>query len=146
MYIVFGPVWAISLPEIGPMIQGDSPEIVEHVLNSIFRAYDKGLILKGDMDIFGSDGTRWRFQRKLASHIFTVRAFKEYVSEVFVNEGYKVIKYLGNAADQDTVSFGKSFGCLENIEREVPFAARSTVSMPLAPTSLSTQPGGFVSD
>ncbi|KAG0339756.1 hypothetical protein BG000_001432 [Podila horticola] len=146
MYDQFGPVWAVSLPGIGRMIQGDSPEIVEHVLKTNFWAYEKGPILKGVMnDLFGdgifqSDGPRWRFQRKLASHIFTVKAFKEYVSEVFVNEGNKVIEYLGKAADQGiivdfhqlmlhftldsfgTVSFGKSFGCLDNIERRVPFA------------------------
>ncbi|KAG0362681.1 hypothetical protein BG005_004555 [Podila minutissima] len=95
MYNEFGPVWAISLPGIGCMIQGDSPEIVEHVLKTSFRAYEKG--------IFQSDGPRWRFQRKLMSHIFNVKAFKEYVSEVFVNEGYKVIEYLGKAADQGTI-------------------------------------------
>ncbi|KAG0028007.1 hypothetical protein BGZ82_008649 [Podila clonocystis] len=146
MYNKFGPVWAISLPGIGRMIQGDSPEIVEHVLKTNFWAYEKGPILKGTMsDLFGdgifqSDGPHWRFQRKLASHIFTVKAFKEYVSEVFVNEGHKVIEYLGKAADQGTivdfhqlmlhftldsfgaVSFGESFGCLDNIEHEVPFA------------------------
>ncbi|KAF9325785.1 hypothetical protein BG006_010748 [Podila minutissima] len=106
MYNEFGPVWAISLPGIGTMIQGDSPEIVEHVLKTSFRAYEKGLILKGATgDLFRDDnkekrnassslmGSRWRFQRKLASHIFNVKAFKEYVSEVFVNEGYKVIEH-----------------------------------------------------
>lgn len=53
--------------------------------------------------IFAADGPEWRYQRKLASHIFTVKAFKEYVSDVFVTEGQKVIDYLGKAADQGTV-------------------------------------------
>ncbi|KAF9279780.1 hypothetical protein BGZ74_002778 [Mortierella antarctica] len=126
MYNEFGPVWAISRPGIGCMIQGDSPEIVEHVLKTSFRAYEKG--------IFQSDGPRWRFQRKLMSHIFNAKAFKEYVSEVFVNEGYKVIEYLGKAADQGTIvdfrqlmlhctlDYFGSFGCLDNIGHEVPFA------------------------
>ncbi|KAF9389620.1 hypothetical protein CPB97_011030 [Podila verticillata] len=146
MHNEFGPVWSASLPGIGRMIQGDSPELVEHVLKTNFWSYEKGPILKDTMhDLFGEgifqvDGSQWRSQRKLASHIFTVKAFKEYVSEVFVNEGHKVIEYLGKAADQGTivdfhqlmlqftldsfgvVSFSESFGCLDNIEHEVPFA------------------------
>lgn len=58
MYNEFGPVWAISLPGIGRMIQGDSPEIVEHVLKTNFSSYEKGPILKSTMhDIFG-EGTK----------------------------------------------------------------------------------------
>lgn len=125
--------------------------------------------------IFASDGADWKFQRKLASHVFNVKAFREYTSDVFVTEGKKVIDYLGKAADEGTIvdfhalmlhftldsfgtyvihvdacllafilgcsslesslsyispsmvhsiriSFGKSFGCLDNIEHEVPFA------------------------
>lgn len=60
MYDQFGPVWAVSLPGIGRMIQGDSPEIVEHVLKTNFWAYEKGPILKGAMnDLFG-DGNKER--------------------------------------------------------------------------------------
>ncbi|KAF9313349.1 Protein kinase alk2 [Podila horticola] len=141
-----GPVWSISLPIIGRMIQCDTPEHVEHVLKTNFWNYEKSDGLRdamGDLfgkGIFAADGPEWRYQRKLASHIFTVKAFKEYVSDVFVAEGQKVIDYLGKAADEGTVvdfhllmlhftldsfgtvSFGESFGCLDNIEHEVPFA------------------------
>ncbi|KAF9085790.1 Protein kinase alk2 [Mortierella sp. AD031] len=145
-YRELGPVWSISLPVIGRMIQGDTPEMVEHVLKSNFWAYEKGPIFKGALgDLFGSgifasDGATWKFQRKQASHIFNVKAFREYTSDVFVIEAQKVLEYLGKAADAGTeidfhalmlhftldsfgaVSFGESFGCLENIESKVDFA------------------------
>ncbi|KAK3815803.1 MAG: cytochrome P450 [Linnemannia gamsii] len=145
-YNELGPVWSISLPVIGRMIQGDTPEMVEHVLKSNFWAYEKGPLLKGALgDLFGSgifasDGATWKFQRKQASHIFNVKAFREYTSDVFVKEAEKVLEYLGKAADAGTeidfhalmlhftldsfgaVSFGESFGCLENIESKVDFA------------------------
>ncbi|KAF9331755.1 hypothetical protein BG006_005412, partial [Podila minutissima] len=141
-----GPVWSISLAIIGRMIQCDTPKHVEHVLKTNFWNYEKSDGLRnaiGDLlgkGIFAADGPEWRYQRKLASHIFTVKAFKEYVSDVFVTEGQKVIYYLGKAADQGTVvdfhllmlhfaldsfgtaSLGKSFGCLDNMEHQVPFA------------------------
>ncbi|KAF9926203.1 hypothetical protein FBU30_004162 [Linnemannia zychae] len=145
-YNELGPVWSISLPFIGRMVQGDSPELVEHVLKSNFWAYEKGPIFKGALgDLFGSgifasDGETWKFQRKLASHIFNVKAFREYTNDVFVIEAQKVLDYLGKAADAGTeidfhtlmlhftldsfgaVSFGESFGCLENIDGKVDFA------------------------
>ncbi|KAF9971841.1 hypothetical protein BGZ73_005115 [Actinomortierella ambigua] len=42
-----------------------------------------------------SDGAQWQVQRKLASQIFTIQAFREYTSEVFVVYGKKVIEILG---------------------------------------------------
>ncbi|KAG0196625.1 hypothetical protein BGX28_009915 [Mortierella sp. GBA30] len=141
-----GPVWSISLPFIGRMIQGDSPEILEHILKTNFRSYEKGPILATALsDLFGrgivaADGAEWKFQRKLASHIFSVKAFREYTSDVFVIEGRRVLEHLRLAADTGTivdlhelmhhftldsigtVSFGKSFGCLDNIHQKAPFA------------------------
>ncbi|KAF9351088.1 Protein kinase alk2 [Mortierella sp. NVP85] len=146
-YNELGPVWSVSLPLIGNMIQIDTPENLEHVLKSNFWSYEKGPLFSmmlGDIfgtgGVFGCDGSKWKFQRRLSSNIFNVKAFREYTSDVFVAEGQKVIDYLGKAADEGTivdfhalmllftldsfgaVSFGKSFGCLDNIEKEVPFA------------------------
>ena len=53
--------------------------------------------------IFASDGEHWRVQRKLASQIFTVKAFREYTSDSFVSEGRKVLDFLGQAADAGTI-------------------------------------------
>ncbi|KAF9351089.1 Protein kinase alk2 [Mortierella sp. NVP85] len=145
-YNELGPIWSVSLPLIGRMIQIDTPENLEHVLKANFWSYEKGPMftwMLGDLvgdGIFTRDGAEWRFQRKLASHIFNVKAFREYTSDVFVIEGKKVLDYLGKAADEGTVvdfyalmlhftldsfgavSFGKSFGCLDNIEQQVPYA------------------------
>ncbi|KAH7038669.1 hypothetical protein BKA57DRAFT_520532 [Linnemannia elongata] len=41
-YRELGPVWSISLPGIGRMIEGDSPELIEHVVMTNFSAYEKG--------------------------------------------------------------------------------------------------------
>ncbi|KAK3821893.1 MAG: cytochrome P450 [Benniella sp.] len=145
-YNELGPVWSISLPLLGRIIYIDTPENLEHVLKTNFWSYEKGSTIAWlSKDLFGEgifvcDGAEWRFQRKLASHIFNVKAFREYTSDVFVIEGKKVLDYLGKAADEGTVvdfqalmlhftldsfgtiSFGKSFGCLDNIEQEAPFA------------------------
>ncbi|KAG0196626.1 hypothetical protein BGX28_009916 [Mortierella sp. GBA30] len=141
-----GPVWSISLPFIGRMIEGDTPEIVEHILKTNFWSYEKGPIFAYALrDLIGRgianvDGAEWKFQRKLASHIFTVNAFREYTSDVFVTEGKRVMEHLRLAADNGTVvdlhelmhhytldsigavSFGNSFGCLDNIHQKAPFA------------------------
>ncbi|KAF9431942.1 hypothetical protein BGZ76_011497, partial [Entomortierella beljakovae] len=141
-----GPVWSFSIPFLGRLIEGDSPEMVEHVLKTNFWSYEKGPIMRYTMsDLFGAgifiiDGHEWRFQRKLASHIFNVKAFREYTSETFVVEGRRVVEHLTRAADEGTIvdlhdiflkftldsfgtiSFGKSFGCLNNINEKVDFA------------------------
>jgi len=65
-----GPVWSISLPLIGRMIQGDTPENVEHVLKGNFWSYEFG------DGIFVSDGHTWKHQRRIASHIMNVKAFR----------------------------------------------------------------------
>jgi hypothetical protein len=53
-YRELGPVWSISLPGIGRMIHGDSPELVEHVSKTNFEAYEKGEHFNEALgDIFG---------------------------------------------------------------------------------------------
>ncbi|KAG0226806.1 hypothetical protein BGW41_004079 [Actinomortierella wolfii] len=137
MTSTYGPIW---------MINGDTPEVVEHVLKTNFWKYVKGEKLRDCMfdllgdGIFTADGEHWRFQRKLASHIFNVKSFREYTNHVFVLEGLKVIDYMNKAADSGavvdlhhlflaftldsfgTISFGKSFGCLDDMTRETDFA------------------------
>ncbi|KAF9361751.1 hypothetical protein BGX26_012472 [Mortierella sp. AD094] len=107
-YKELGPVWSISLPGFGR--------------------------------IFSAEGAQWKFQHQIASNIFNIKAFAEYTSDVFVVEGKKVVDNLAKAADEGTVidlqklmlhftldtfgavSFGKSFGCLNNIDQIVPLA------------------------
>lgn len=108
-YEKYGPVWSISMPIIGRMTEVDSPELLEHILKTNFWSYEKGDQIRSLLwdvvgnGIFSADGHEWKHQRKLASHIFTVSAFREYISDVFVAEGQKVLDYLAKAADEGTV-------------------------------------------
>ncbi|KAF9952260.1 hypothetical protein BGZ70_000668 [Mortierella alpina] len=101
-----GPVWSISLPFFGRLIQGDEPKIIEHVLKTNFPNYIKGEMLTSLLeDIIGkgfflADGVEWRVLRKLIVQIFNIKAFREFTSDVFVIQGKKVIDYLGKAADE----------------------------------------------
>jgi cytochrome P450 len=61
---------------------------------------------KNNTGILSADGESWKFQRKQATHLFNVNAFREYTSEVFNSEAQKVLNYLGKAADAgDAVDF-----------------------------------------
>ncbi|KAG0213597.1 hypothetical protein BGX28_004014 [Mortierella sp. GBA30] len=135
-----GPVWSISLPFFGRLIQGDEPAIIEYVLKTNFPNYIKGQTLTDTLeDIIGKGRhSSDSLQRFL---IFNVKAFREYTSDVFVIQGKKVIDYLSKAADEGSIvdihglmhhytldSFsaimcGHSFGCLDNIDHKPPIAA-----------------------
>ncbi|KAG0016993.1 hypothetical protein BGZ80_008713 [Entomortierella chlamydospora] len=145
-YNEHGPVWSISLPGFGRMIQIDSPENFEHVVKTNFANYGKGKLFRdivkdtSGYGIFASDGARWKFQRQLAVNIFNAEAFREYTRSVFVVVAKEVIGNLGKAADEGTVidlqtlmlhftmdtfgavTFGESFGCLDDVNRKVQFA------------------------
>ncbi|KAF9996428.1 hypothetical protein BGZ65_007979, partial [Modicella reniformis] len=108
------------------------PENVEHVIKTNFWGSAKGLMCR---DII-------KFRRMLISHIFSVKTFREYTSDVFVMiQGKKVAVHLNKAAEEGIVvdfqvlvssftldsigviSFRKSFGSLDDIEHKIPFAA-----------------------
>ncbi|KAF9907268.1 Protein kinase alk2 [Linnemannia zychae] len=142
-----GAVFTITLPFMGRTVAFSNPAVLEHVLKTNFWAYEKGpfihnalFVLLGN-GIFGADGHLWNWQRKMASHIFNVKAFRNYTSDVFVQESYAVADFLGMIAEEERtvdihklfylytldsfgqISFGQSFGCLDNPEEEVEFAA-----------------------
>ncbi|KAF9436991.1 hypothetical protein BGZ76_002346 [Entomortierella beljakovae] len=143
----YGSIWTFSMPSLGRTIVVNDPAVLEHVLKTNFWAYEKGEKLIDSMEdmlgggIFNADGEQWRWQRKMASHIFNVKAFRDYTNNVFVQESNTVARYLdtiaksGSTVDiQDIflkftldsfgeVSFSKSFGCLDNPDQEVEFAA-----------------------
>ncbi|KAF9186133.1 hypothetical protein BGZ51_005631 [Haplosporangium sp. Z 767] len=142
----YGSYYAMTAPGVGRMINIADPEMVDHVLRVNFWAYEKGPFLRTKLrpligeGIFGADGQHWKWQRKLASHIFNVKAFRAYTSQVFCQEGNLVIDYLSTMADRGDVvdlqevfykytldsfgeiAFGQSFGCLKKPGEEVPFA------------------------
>ncbi|KAF9928677.1 hypothetical protein FBU30_002198 [Linnemannia zychae] len=142
----YGPIYTMSLPGVGRIINILDPEMIDHMLRINFWAYEKGPFLRTQLGplvgggIFGADGHQWKWQRKLASHIFNVKSFRTYTSSVFCKEGGLVIDYLNTKADkgeivdlQDVfykytldsfgeIAFGQSFGCLDRPGDEVPFA------------------------
>ncbi|KAF8929918.1 hypothetical protein BGZ58_008601 [Dissophora ornata] len=143
----YGMIYAMTIPGLGRVINIADPSMVDHVLRINFWAYEKGSIVKNTLEpmvgegIFGADGEHWKWQRKLASHIFNVKAFRNYTSTVFVQEAQLVIDHLSAKADSGEVvdlqdlfykytldsfgeiAFGQSFGCLKKPDEEVPFAA-----------------------
>ncbi|KAF9189411.1 hypothetical protein BGZ51_009644 [Haplosporangium sp. Z 767] len=143
----FGTTFAFTVPKLGRVIQFSDPDVLEQVLKTNFWAYEKGPLVQQTLSdllgggIFGADGDHWKWQRKMASHIFNVKAFRNYTSSVFVKEANIVVDYLGRMADEGRpvdmqnifllytldsfgqVSFGQTFGCLNKPEEEVKFAA-----------------------
>ncbi|KAF9359160.1 hypothetical protein BGX26_013013 [Mortierella sp. AD094] len=142
----YGKVYAITVPGVGRVVNISDPEMVDHVLRINFWAYEKGEYMRKGLapvvggGIFAADGEHWKWQRKLASHIFNVKAFRTYTSTVFVEEAQLVIDYLSTKADSGKVvdlqelfykftldsfgeiAFGQSFGCLSKPADAVPFA------------------------
>ncbi|KAI1318426.1 hypothetical protein EDD11_006510 [Mortierella claussenii] len=146
-HAIYGKIYAMTIPGVGRVLSISDPEMVDHVLRVNFWAYEKGPHLRTALGplvgggIFGADGEHWKWQRKLASHIFNVKAFRSYTSSVFVQEAQLVIDYLSKKADEGQIvdlqelfykytldsfgeiAFGQSFGCLNKPGEEVPFAA-----------------------
>ncbi|KAG0309358.1 hypothetical protein BGZ98_003153 [Dissophora globulifera] len=144
---LYGDVYTVSVPGIGRIVTIMDPEKIDHVLRVNFWAYEKGARFKESLrplvgdGIFSADGEHWKWQRKLASHIFSVKAFRQYTSDVFCHEGQLVIDYLEKVADTGKpidlqrlfhcytldsfgeIAFGQSFGCLKDPDQEVEFAA-----------------------
>ncbi|KAG0041911.1 hypothetical protein BGZ83_001159 [Gryganskiella cystojenkinii] len=109
-YNDLGPVWSISLPGFGRMIQIDTPENIEHTLKTNFCSYEKGPLyldilrdFVGDGGMFVSEGPKWKFQRQLSNTMFNTKAFQESASDTFLIQGRKVIEHLSKAADEGTV-------------------------------------------
>ncbi|KAF9365875.1 hypothetical protein BGX34_007824 [Mortierella sp. NVP85] len=143
----YGPVWTSTILGLGRTIMVNDPAVLEHVLKTNFWAFEKGPILRESMQdllghgIFSADGDHWKWQRKMASHIFNVKAFRDYTNNVFVQESNVVVNYMDTIAERGAVvdihdillkftldsfgevSFGQSFGCLKDPEQEVEFAA-----------------------
>ncbi|KAF9172093.1 hypothetical protein BGX21_005455 [Mortierella sp. AD011] len=143
----YGSTWTFTMPFLGRAIMVNDPVVLEHVLKNNFWAYEKGIKLQESLEdllgagIFNTDGQHWKWQRKMASHIFNVKAFRDYTSNVFVKESNIVAAYLDTVAEKGTaidihdlmlkftldgfgeISFGQSFGCLNDPEQEVEFAA-----------------------
>ncbi|KAG0218383.1 hypothetical protein BGX33_007525 [Mortierella sp. NVP41] len=143
----YGPTYAFTIPLLGRILQFKDPAVLEQVLKTNFWAYEKGPEMQHTLHdllglgIFSADGHHWNWQRKMASNIFNVRAFRNYTSDVFVKEANVMADYLGAMADEGKtvdihkllylytldsfgeISFGQTFGCMNKPDEEVEFAA-----------------------
>ncbi|KAF9925370.1 hypothetical protein FBU30_004809 [Linnemannia zychae] len=143
----YGKVYTMAIPGVGRTITFKDPEIMDHVLKTNFWNYEKGELTRkiaaplAGKGIFGSDGEHWKWQRQVASKVFTVKAFRQYTNDVFCQDALRAIKYLEKFADTGKsfdiqrlfycftldsfgeIAFGEMFGCLDDPEKDVEFAA-----------------------
>ncbi|KAJ3320035.1 hypothetical protein HDU76_000402 [Blyttiomyces sp. JEL0837] len=140
-----GETFLFQAPFMPPIFVVSDPKIVEHVLKDKFDVYPKGPIMNaafkdtlGD-GIFNADGENWWKQRKIASHIFSVKNFKSFVSVVFKDEMKTFTTRLEQLAQSQTpfdlqdlffrftlngfckIGFGTDLHCLES-DQPIPFA------------------------
>ncbi|KAG0060050.1 hypothetical protein BGZ89_012589 [Linnemannia elongata] len=143
----YGKFYTMAIPGIGRTITVKDPEILDHILRTHFWIYEKGTRFKETLGplagdgIFTADGDHWKWQRQHASKIFTVKAFRQYTNDVFVQEAQRAISYLDKFADTGKsvdlqrlfycftldsfgeIAFGEVFGCLDDPSQDVEFAA-----------------------
>lgn len=133
--------WTLGQP---PLVFVIDPVCVEHILKTNFANYPKGenfytrmkdLLGQG---IFNADGTLWKTQRQVASHMFKASIMKGVMMETFEHHGKLVLKKLESFCDspgryvdvQDlffrftldsigVIAFGKN---INSLERDVPFS------------------------
>ncbi|KAF9544141.1 hypothetical protein EC957_012357 [Mortierella hygrophila] len=143
----YGRVYTMAIPGVGRTITVKDPEIMDHILKTHFWNYEKGARSKQTIGplvgngIFTADGEHWKWQRQYASKIFTVKAFRQYTNDVFVQEAQRAIDYIDTFANNGKVvdlqrlfncftldsfgeiAFGEVFNCLGDPSKDVKFAA-----------------------
>eukprot|EP00624_Nannochloropsis_granulata_P005658 evm.model.NODE_40385_length_66094_cov_35.488079.6 len=93
-----------------------SPENVEYILKTNFTNYGKGPMFRARMKellgegIFNVDGSRWYEQRKISSHLFTHRNFKQRMLTTINKDVHSLMDIVGQAADK---AKGNSSGAAE---------------------------------
>ncbi|XP_026384333.1 cytochrome P450 94A1-like [Papaver somniferum] len=87
-----------------------NPENVKHILQTQFPVYPKGELLNGTLfdflgtGIFNTDGAKWKFQRKLASHEFNTKSLRKFIEDVVKIELFgRLIPILETAAHRNSV-------------------------------------------
>ncbi|KAJ3216192.1 hypothetical protein HDU67_009841 [Dinochytrium kinnereticum] len=145
---IYGPTWTATTPNFSGMslLMTTDPAIVEYVLKTNFDNYGKGphftdamRPLLGD-GIFNTDGDNWKWQRKVSSHIFTGRNFRQVIEKVVVEDLVHLNDVLGTASDANEavdlhmllhaftldsfgkIAFGISFNSLLTPHDPPPFA------------------------
>ncbi|ODQ53507.1 putative P450 oxidoreductase [Saitoella complicata NRRL Y-17804] len=136
------------MPGVGRTIFLCSPDSVEHILKTNFENYEKGCVFNSNLKallgdgIFNVDGHAWKTQRKVASYIFTARAFKTVIAQVFESETNRVIDILRQHAHTNPdvpldlqalfyrftlnsfslIAFSKDLHLLDDLEKPVEFS------------------------
>eukprot|EP00928_Gymnodinium_smaydae_P075961 TRINITY_DN5898_c0_g1_i1.p1 TRINITY_DN5898_c0_g1~~TRINITY_DN5898_c0_g1_i1.p1 ORF type:complete len:609 (+),score=58.86 TRINITY_DN5898_c0_g1_i1:53-1879(+) len=84
-HVTHGKTVIIYLPLRGWMVKTTCPENVRHILKTRFDNYPKGPLFVNTLHdllgggIFNSDGSDWHTQRKVSSHMFTAKLFREHI-------------------------------------------------------------------
>ncbi|KAI8833749.1 cytochrome P450, partial [Chytridium lagenaria] len=159
----YGPTWTMTVPNF----QGRNyvctvdPEIVQHVLKTRFDNYVKGdrfhnilSPLLGD-GIFNTDGEKWKWQRKVSSHIFTGRNFRDVVAKVFNEDIENLVGYLKTVTETEEtidlhrvfhaftldsfakIALGRDLHCLATPSNPPPFSYSFDASVALLSVRLS---------
>lgn len=82
-----GRTWRLQIVGAPPLVVVSSVECFEDVLKTQFEVFDKGERMNNILrDVAGGgivavDGERWNAQRKMISRLFTMRAFRETISQ-----------------------------------------------------------------
>jgi len=91
-----------------------SPEVVQLALGDKFESFEKGPIfhasfspLLGD-GIFNTDGNQWKFQRKIASQIFSSRSLRDHMTVCFSRHSHHLLANL--EAERSRGAAGKGVG------------------------------------
>ncbi|KAF8067302.1 CYP704B1 [Scenedesmus sp. PABB004] len=138
--------FSFAVPTLPRFFMVTDPASLEYVLKTHNDSFVKGKVFERNFGellghgIFTQDGASWLWQRKLATHIFSVRGFKQYINEVFGAKMEQLTAKLADAAAAGgcvdlhdlmhrftldsfgTIGFGVNPGCLA-AEGRVPFAA-----------------------
>ncbi|KAF9171929.1 hypothetical protein BGX21_005127 [Mortierella sp. AD011] len=149
----YGKVYTVTVIGFPRVINITDPEMIDHILRTNFWNYEKGKFFRAALapliggGIFGADGQHWRWQRKLASHIFTAQSLRDYTDEAFRHGAQLVVDYFNKITDTSSksedenaivdlqnvfllftldtfgeVAFGQSFGCLKDPSQQIEFA------------------------
>ncbi|KAL3672571.1 hypothetical protein V7S43_001866 [Phytophthora oleae] len=99
-----GRTWRLQVMGAPPLVVVSSVECFEDVLKTQFEVFDKGdrmnMIFR---DVAGGgivavDGPKWVAQRKMLSRLFTMRAFRETISECVHDYTLVLGRFLNNSA------------------------------------------------
>ncbi|RIB24433.1 cytochrome P450 [Gigaspora rosea] len=141
----YGSNFSFTVLGQGRLIVSNDPRTVEHILKTNFDDYPKGEIfyeiandIFGD-GIFSVNGHMWKFQRRIISHLFQGKNFRNLIYTSVIRKSEVVINILKKYADigkpinlkdlffrftMDTfgdISFGVDFGCLTHPDEMAQF-------------------------